>query len=61
MVVASGLQSVGSVVVVHRLICPMACGIFLDQGPNPCPLHWPADSYPLLQQCKSCVSLQHGC
>ena len=21
-----------------------ACGIFLDQGTNPCPLHWQADS-----------------
>ena len=21
----------------------MACGIFLDQGSNPCPLHWQAD------------------
>ena len=27
--------------------CPVACGIFLDQGSNPCPLHWQADSYPL--------------
>ena len=28
----------------------MACGIFLDQGSNPCPLHWQADSQPLRQQ-----------
>ena len=28
----------------------MACGIFLDQGSNPCPLPWQADSYPLYQQ-----------
>ena len=27
-----------------------ACGIFLDQGLNPCPLHWQADSYPLYYQ-----------
>ena len=27
----------------------MACGIFLDQGLNPCPLHWQAYSYPLHQ------------
>ena len=24
--------------------CPMACGIFLDQGSKLCPLHWQADS-----------------
>ena len=28
------------VVVAHRLSCSSACGIFLDQGLNPCPLHW---------------------
>lgn len=28
----------GSVVVAHRLSCPLACGIFLEQGLNPCPL-----------------------
>ena len=26
-----------SVVVAHRLSCSVACGIFLDQGSNPCP------------------------
>ena len=31
----------------HRLSCPVACGIFLDQGLNSCPLHWQADSQPL--------------
>ena len=44
------LQHKGSVVVVHRLSCSMACGIFLDQGSNPCPLHFQIDSYPLDQQ-----------
>ena len=43
-VVARGLQSAGSVVVVHGLSCSAACGIFLDQDSNPCPLHWQADS-----------------
>ena len=43
-VVARGLQSAGSVVVVHGLHCSAACGIFLDQGSNPCPLQWQADS-----------------
>ena len=28
----------------------MACGIFLDQGSNPCPLHLQADSLPLSHQ-----------
>ena len=28
----------------------MACGIFPDQGPNPCLLHWQADSLPLSHQ-----------
>ena len=28
----------------HGLSCPGACGIFLDQGSNPCPLHCKADS-----------------
>ena len=30
--------------VAHRLSCSAACGIFPDQGSNPCPLHWQADS-----------------
>ena len=38
------LQSLGSVAVVHGLSCPMAYGIFPDQGSNPCPLHRQADS-----------------
>ena len=28
----------------------MACGIFLDQGLNPCRLHWQTDSLPLSPQ-----------
>ena len=32
-----------SVVVAYRLSCPMARGIFPDQGSNLCPLHWQAD------------------
>ena len=39
-----GARRAGSVVVVHGLSCSIACGIFLDQGYNPCPLHWWADS-----------------
>ena len=49
-VVAHGLQSAGSVVVAHGLSCSTACGIFLDQSLNPCPLHWQVDSQPLSHQ-----------
>ena len=37
-------------VVVHGRSCSQACGIFPDQGSNPCPLHWQANSYPLSHQ-----------
>ena len=40
----------GSVVVAHGLSCSAACGIFPDQGSNPCPLHWQADYQPLRHQ-----------
>ena len=40
----------GSVVVAHGLSCSTACGILPDQGLNPCPLHWQADSQPLRHQ-----------
>ena len=39
-----GFQSLSSRVVVCGLSCPTACGVFLDQGSNPCPLHWQMDS-----------------
>ena len=46
------LQSTGSgawasAVVAKGFSCSAACGVFPDQGSNPCPLHWQADSYPL--------------
>ena len=34
----------GSIVVVHRLSCFKACGIFLNQRLNLCLLHWQEDS-----------------
>ena len=49
-VVAGRLLSAGSVVVAHGLRCSAACGIFPDQGSNPCPLRWQADSQPLRHQ-----------
>ena len=46
---SSGAQAIGhmaSVIVVHMLSCPAACGIFPNQGLNLCLLHWQADSLP---------------
>ena len=40
----------GSVVVAHGPSCSAARGILPDQGSNPCPLHWQADSKPLHHQ-----------
>ena len=47
---STGSRRAGSVVVAHRPSCSAACGIFPDQGSNPCPLHWQADSQPLRHQ-----------
>ena len=41
---AWALGTRASVVVAHGLSCSEACGIFPDQGSNPCPLHWQVDS-----------------
>ena len=45
-----GSRRAGSVIVAHGPSCFAACGIFPDQGSNPCPLHWQADSQPLHHQ-----------
>ena len=47
---STGSRRAGSVVVAHGLSCSVACGIFPDQGSNPCPVHWQADSQPLSHQ-----------
>ena len=47
---AQQLQCVG-------LSCSVACGIFPDQGSNPCPLHWQADSQPLHHQGRPVLSI----
>ena len=44
----SGVRT--SVVVVHGLSHPVACGILPDQGLNPYPLHWQVDAQPLDHQ-----------
>ena len=47
---STGSRHAGSVVVAHGPSCSAACVIFPDQGSNPCPLHWQADSQPLRHQ-----------
>ena len=39
-----GFSSCGSRALEHRLSCSTACGIFPDQGWDPCLLYWQADS-----------------
>ena len=41
------LWGAGSAAVAHGVCCSTARGIFLDQGSNPCLLHWQVDSSPL--------------
>ena len=47
---STGSRHAGSLIVAHGPSCSAACGIFPDQGLNPCPLHWQADSQPLRHQ-----------
>ena len=47
---STGSRRAGSAIVAHGPSCSSACGIFPDQGSNPCPLHWQADSQPLRHQ-----------
>ena len=47
---STGSRRASSVVVTHGPSCSAACGIFPDQGSNPRPLHWQADSQPLRHQ-----------
>ena len=54
---STGSRGVGSVIVAHGPSCFVACGIFPDQGSNPCPLHWQADSQPLCHQGSPVISL----
>ena len=45
-IAVASLVAAQTLVAVHRLSFSAACGIFPDQGLNPCPLRWQADSYP---------------
>ena len=47
---STGSRRAGSVIVAHGPSRSAACGILPDQGSNPCPLHWQADSQPLHHQ-----------
>ena len=47
---STGSRRAGSATVAHGPSCSVACGIFPDQGSNPCLLHWQADSQPLRHQ-----------
>ena len=47
---STGSWCAGSAIVAHGPSRSAACGIFPDQGSNPCPLHWQADSQPLCHQ-----------
>ena len=68
---STGSRRAGSVIVAHGPSCSAACGIFPDQGSNPCALHWQAASQPLCHQgspcshifeanSRNCGSLCHG-
>ena len=64
LVVEHVLWSAGSAFVAHGLGCSTACGILvLEQGWNPCPLHWQADSLPLDHQGShsGCSWWEHWC
>ena len=49
-VVVPGLWGTGYIVAAHWLSCSPACRILLDQGLNPCLLHWQVESLPLSHQ-----------
>ena len=53
------LQRAGSAVVTQAPSCSAARGILPDQGSNPCPLHWQADSQPLCHQGSPKLSFLH--
>ena len=47
---STGSRRAGSAIVAHGPSCSAACGILPDQGSNPYPPHWQADSQPLRHQ-----------
>ena len=57
---STGSRRAGSAVVAHGPNCSTACGIFPDQGWNPRPLHWQADSQPLRHQGSPLIILKQN-
>ena len=58
---STGSRRAGSVIVAHGPSCSAACGIFPEEGSNPCPLHWQADSQPLRHQGSPILLLISSC
>ena len=58
---STGSRRAGSAIVAHRPSSSAACGIFPDQGLNPCPLHWQADSQPLRHQGSPAMFFSNVC
>ena len=56
---STGSRRAGSAIVAHGLSRSASCGIFPDQGSNPCPLHWQADSQPLCHQGSPPIGFWH--
>ena len=57
---STGSRRAGSAIVAHGPSPSVACGIFPDQGSNPCPLHWQADSHPLRHQGSTILKILCG-
>ena len=57
---STGSRRAGSVVVAHGPTRSAACRILPDQGSNPCPPHWQADSQPLRHQGSPILSFFFG-
>ena len=58
---STGSRSMGFSRFGDGLSCSTACGIFLDQGSNPCLLHWQADSYRLYHQGSQVLLVLNTC
>ena len=56
---STGSRRAGSVVVARGPSCSAAYGILPDQGTNPRPLHWQADSQPLRHQGSPYLSFKY--
>ena len=57
LLLSTGSRRAGSAIVAHGPSCSAACGILPDQGSNPCPLQWQADSQPLRHQGSPCPAI----